>query len=883
MSARRALAPSRLRALPLLVALVTSASASAAPLAAQSPARTIVGQRTATPPRVDGRLDDAAWGAAAAASGFVQHRPRPGAPATHDAEVRVLYDDDALYVGVRNRDARPDSIVGRLARRDQAVYSDWFTVLVDSYQDRRTAFAFSVNPRGVQRDWAVVNDGQEDDGWDAVWAVATAVDAEGWTAEFRIPLSQLRFTAADVGRGWGVNFARTLARGDESSYWSPVSPEVTGLVSQFGTLAGLRGLPAPRRLELQPYTMARVTRAPGERADPFFDPTALGASVGGDLRYGIGAGLTLSATINPDFGQVEADPSQVNLTAFETFLQERRPFFAEGADIFGIGFPQLLYSRRIGARPRGRAPGDASFADVPEQTTILGAVKLTGRTSGGWSIGVLDAVTAQERARWVDTAAGREGRTAVEPRTNFLALRARRDFRGGRSAFGAIATAVDRQAGGALGALAPGAAYVAGVDGRWRFAGDRYEVAGNALGSWVSGSAAAIADVQRSSVRYFQRADADHVELDTTRTALGGAAARVTLGRVGGSLRWNLGALALTPGFDANDLGFLSQADEVRLHAYASYERFRAGRVLRGWMVDAMVADERTFDREPLAGELRVGARAQLLNYWGGYVFLHRNASALDMRALRGGPALRTPASTSGSFTLHGDPRRPVRVELDGRWAVGDAGGARSAAVGPVLSARPTTSLELAVTPTIAWNDDPAQYLRTLTVGGAPTYLVGALAQRTQSLALRLDYTFGPSLSLQLHAEPFVSAGRFGALRTVQDARAGGMRDRFRTLGAGEVTTTSDGAGTRHALDLTGDGAPDAELRDPSFVVRRFNSNAVLRWEYRPGSAVYVAWSQGRERLGGDGRLDLGRDLSSLFAAPGTNVLMVKASYWLGM
>ena len=877
MSALQALAPPRLRVLVLLLALP------AGPLAAQSPARTLVTARTSAPPRIDGRLDDAAWSQASVASGFVQHRPRPGAPATQDAEVRVLHDDDALYVAVRNRDARPDSVVGRLARRDQAVYSDWFTVLVDSYQDRRTAFAFSVNPRGVQRDWAVVDDGQEDDGWDAVWAVATAVDVEGWTAELRIPFSQLRFTAATTGRGWGINFARTLARADELSYWSPVAPDVTGLVSQFGTLAGLRDVPAPRRLELQPYTMARVTRAPGEDADPFFDATALGGAVGGDLRYGIGAGLTLSATINPDFGQVEADPSEVNLTAFETFLQERRPFFAEGADIFGIGFPQLLYSRRIGARPRGRVPGGAAFADVPEQTTILGAVKLTGRTAGGWSIGVLDAVTAREEARWVDTATDAAGRAAVEPRANFLALRARRDFRGGRSALGAIATAVNRQGGGTLGALAPGAAYVVGVDGRWRFAGDRYEVGGNLLGSWVRGSTTAIADVQRSPVRFFQRADADHVSLDTTRTALAGAAARLSLGKVGGSLRWSLGALALTPGFEPNDLGFLSQADELRAHAYLSYERFRAGRVLRSWMVDAMLAEERTFGGEPLGRELRLGARAQLLNQWGGYMFLTRTASTLDVHALRGGPALRTPAGTSGSFTLSGDPRRALRVELDGRWAVEDAGGARSAAVGPVVSVRPTAWMELALTPTLAWNRDPAQYLRTLTVDGAPTYLVGALVQRTQSLTLRLDYTFSPALSLQLHAEPFVSAGRFGALRTVRDARAGGFADRFRTLGDAEVTTIADDAGTRHALDLTGDGAPDAELRDPSFTVRRFASNAVLRWEYRPGSTIYVAWSQGRQVLGGDGRLDLGRDLSSLFGAPGTNVLMVKASYWLGM
>src|SRR5688500_4314471 len=352
-----------------------------------SRSRVLDAVRTSSPPQLDGQLRQAAWFSRPVARAFLQNRPSPGTISVQQTQVRVLYDDAAIYLGVRNVDTQPDSIVGRLARRDQAVQSDWFTVLIDSYHDRRTAFAFAVNPRGVKRDFTILGDEREDDSWDAVWEVATATDAEGWSAEYRIPLSQLRFAGGEETMVWGINFARLIARRDELSYWSAISPTETGIVSQFGELHGLRELRAPRGLEVQPYTVARATREPAQPGNPFYRSTSLESSAGADIKYGIGSGLTLSATINPDFGQVEADPSEVNLTANETRFSERRPFFVEGTEIFDTWFPQAFYPRRIGAAPRGRVTGQAHFTDIPQQTTILGAAKLVGKTSGGWSLG----------------------------------------------------------------------------------------------------------------------------------------------------------------------------------------------------------------------------------------------------------------------------------------------------------------------------------------------------------------------------------------------------------------------------------------------------------------------------------------------------------------
>jgi hypothetical protein len=876
----------------LLAALLAQLSAAPA-LAQTSPrpdsTRLISALRVAQPPAVDGLLDDPAWVAAPVASGFTQTRPHPGTPATERTEVRVLYDDRALYVGARLYDSRPDSVVGRLARRDQDVYSDGFAVGVDSYHDRRTAFVFAVNPRGVQRDLLIAEDSREDAGWDAVWEAATRTDSLGWTAELRIPLSQLRFRPG--ARSWGINFERRLARRDERSHWAPLPPDAAGVVSRYGTLTGLRDLRPPRRLEVQPYTAARVTRAPGEAGDPFHTPAEWLGSAGADLKYGLSSEFTLTATLNPDFGQVEADPSQVNLTAFESYFEEKRPFFTEGAEIFGAGWPQLFYSRRIGRAPQGRLPGGARFADAPDASTILGAAKLTGKTAGGWSIGLLEAVTAPEHARHVN-ARGEEGRTRVEPLTHYTVSRVSRDFREGRSALGGVLTATHRRLGDAEGLqFLRAAAYAGGVDGRHRFGGGSYELSGALLGSLVRGSDTAIARLQRAPGHSFHRPDAPHLGYDPGRESLGGYAARAGVGkRGGGHWRWEVYGHAFSPGFEVNDLGFHSGSDELREYAMVGYEQFRPGRLFRNWTLNLGQMAEWTFGGERRDAAADAFFRFQLTRHWGGYVWYMRRAGGLSPDALRGGPAVVWPARQMGSFSLHTDRRRPLLLRLGGAWEVEDGTGGRELSVNTSATLRAGQRMELSLRPSLARNVSAWQYVGSRAdahAGGERRYLVGRLEQTTASLTTRLDYAFTPALSLQLYAQPFLSAGDYSDFRELGDPRAAAFGERFRLLGAEELRECAGFYGVRPRREgcaATGEGAAFAyRFSSPDFNVRELRSNAVLRWEYRPGSTLFVVWSQGRSHFEPDGRFDAREGMGDLLRAPGTNVLLVKLSYWMSL
>ncbi|MEX1050106.1 MAG: DUF5916 domain-containing protein, partial [Gemmatimonadales bacterium] len=450
----------------------------------------------------------------------------------------------------------PAGIVGRLGRRDDAPHSDWLRVTIDSYLDRQTGFVFAVNPRGVQYDAQISQDLNEDRGWDAVWDVATAVDAEGWTAEMRIPLSQLRFAAGEDEQTWGLNFSRYIARLGETSYWSPLQSGGAAQISQAGDLVGLEGLQPRRRVELIPYAVGGITRAPGDAADPFYQANAPTTRVGADLRYGITSNLTLSATVNPDFGQVEADPSFVNLSGFENFFPERRGFFLEGVEIFQPTFPvfpALFHSRRIGRAPQGGAADGAEYADVPDATRIVAAGKVTGR-AGGWTIGLFDAVTAREDARWID-AAGVQGRNTVEPSTNYSVGRLARDFNGGRSSVGFLGSHTQRgmPEDGSLDFLTSSAS-MGGVDGRHRFADGRFEVSGSLIGSQVRGEAAAIDRIQRSPVHRFNRPDAGYAGYDPTATTLEGYAASGLFRTLRGNWRVRAEARLRSPGFEVNDL-----------------------------------------------------------------------------------------------------------------------------------------------------------------------------------------------------------------------------------------------------------------------------------------------------------------------------------------
>jgi hypothetical protein len=836
-------------------------------------------------PDVDGRLDEPIWEHAPVASGFVQREPDPGAAASQRTEVRILYDDQALYVAARLHDSRPDSIVGRLARRDENVYSDWFSIALDSYHDRRTAFVFATNPRGVKRDLMLYDDTREDVGWDGVWDVATHRDSLGWSAEFRIPLSQLRFSPGAGERSWGVNFSRKIARRDELAYWSPVPPDAAGLVSVFGELRGLRDLRPPRRLEVQPYSVARLTREPGTADDPYYRQNDLFGSAGADLRYGVTSDLTLTATLNPDFGQVEADPSEVNLSAFESYLEEKRPFFTEGSDIFQVGWPEIFHSRRIGRAPQGSAPDSAVFSDTPEATTILGAVKLTGKIASGWSIGVLNALTAAEDVRYVD-AAGDEHRREVEPLTNYAVARVVRDFRGGQSAVGAIFTATNRRLEDRDHVrLLRSSAYAGGLDARHRFGGGMYRITGSVLGSYIAGSDSAIARVQRASGHYFQRPDADHLQFDPGLTSLAGYMAKLGIGKIGGGhWRWSLSASATSPGFEINDLGFGLGADALYQRSMVGYEQFQPGRFFRRWTLNVGQVSEWSFGGERKDAAADAYFDYQLLNQWGGSVWYMRHIGGLTPTALRGGPALVYPGRHMGSFNLHSDRRKPLTVQVGSFWEVEDGTGSREIRPNLTVGLRPSDRVAFSLRPSVGWNRNTWQYVGARRFSGQTVYLLSRLDQTTTALTARLDYTFTPTLSLQLYAQPFGSAGEYSDFMEVKTPRGERFADRFRIFSPAEIAEKSaTNHERRYEVDVDGDHTPDFTFANPDFNVRQLRSNAVLRWEYRPGSTLFVVWSQGRTDDTVEGDFSLRNDTQRLLEAPGTHTLLVKLSYWLGM
>jgi hypothetical protein len=838
---------------------------------------------------VDGRLDDEAWRDASVATDFVVHEPQSGAPSSQRTEARVVYDRDAIYVAMRMYDMSPDSIVGQLARRDQTVHSDWAYVGVDSYFDRRTGFVFGVNPRGVKVDLMIYDDRSENVSWDAIWDVATAVDSLGWTAEFRIPLSQLRFSAESAGepRIWGVQFQRRIARSQEVSFWAPVPRDANGLVSLFGELHGIEGIRPKRNLEVLPYSVAQATRAPGDAENPFFRRTDRGFSTGADIRYGITSDLTLNATINPDFGQVEADPSVVNLSAFETFLPEKRPFFVEGANIFNFGIgvgdgdmgnESLFYSRRIGRRPQGSAPGSAPFNETPSATTILGAAKLSGRTAGGWSLGVLNAVTAPEHARYVATD-GTISETAVEPSTNYAVARMMRDFDGGRSSVGAIATATNRELDGQLAFLRT-AAYSGGVNGRRRF-GD-YELSGYMVGSHIRGDTAAIARAQRSPARYFHRPDNDHADYDPTLTSMSGWAGAAQFMKMGGG-HWRTAAIVnvRSPGFEVNDIGYQQSADQLLQVFFVGYDQFKPSARFRRWNLNVNQWAGWNFGGDRVATGGNLNGSFTLPGFWGGSGSVNREVGALDVAALRGGPALFRPGTWNVSAGFFSDQRKPVRVRLNAGVNAEDGSDAGSWRVSPSLTVRASNSAEFSLAPGYSRTDRSAQYIRRSIVQGENVYLMGGMQQTTTSLTARVNYTATPTLSLQLYAQPFISAGRYTRFMEVAEPRATGFETRFTAYSDGQLAY--DAKNRRYTVDRDANGAADFAFGDPDFSFKQMRSNAVVRWEYRPGSSLFVVWGHGRTAEDPMGDFRFRRDVSDLWSTAGSNTLLIKVSYWLGL
>ena len=807
----------------------------------------------ATAIKLDGAFTETVWEHVPAVSDFRQRDPKDGGAPTFATDVKVAYDASNLYIAIRAHDPEPDRLVGLRTRRDTDSSSDWLKVIVDSFHDRRTAFEFGVNPAGVKEDRAWSNDGNEDSGWDAVWDVAVSRDKDGWRAEFRIPFSQLRFHPSEKAV-FGFAVVRQIGRLNETDTWPHLSKSATGFVSSFGDLTGLNVSRTPKRLELVPYVVGQVNTQQAEPGNPLVSSHDQKATVGADLKYALRPGVTLTATVNPDFGQVEADPAVVNLSGFETFFSERRPFFVEGAGMFAFDLDcndgncsGLFYPRRIGRAPRGSpALADGMHARVPRQTKILGAAKLTGH-AGRFSFGAMNATTADEQA--IVANGTLRTRESVEPLSNFSVVRARREF-DNQSSVGFIATGTTRRL-NAFTDFLPDQAFTGGLDWDLRMK-KRYAIQGYLVGSSVQGNADAIRLLQESTVHSFQRPDADHVEEDLTRTSIAGSGGLVSFSKLGGSkVRFNFNTGFKSPGLDINDVGFMRRADLRSMGNWVQFRHDTPSKYLRSvrWNLNQWGNWNFGGDRLDLGGN--VNAHWVFANNWGTGMGFNANARNFDDRATRGlGPGAYYNSNLSYWGYVNSDDRKPVTASTF--FNIGsDRLGTRWVGLSPGVTMRPTSFLS--VSTGIDWNHNvqDSQWVENAADG---RYVFGRLDQTTVSLTLRVNYTITPNLSVQVYAAPFVSAGDYDRFKKLVNGRAARYEDRY---------------------------APIAYAGNPDFNYRSFRTTNVLRWEYKPGSALFVVWQQGREGVLDAGRFQFGRDFSGVFGAPSRNAFLVKWSYWI--
>jgi hypothetical protein len=839
---------------------------------------------------LDGVLSESAWAGALPVSDFTQREPREGAPATERTEVRVLYDDNALYVGARLFDSSPDSIRAQLARRDRITSSDRFIVFLDSYHDRRTGFFFGINAAGTLYDGTLYNDDWNSDTWDGVWEGKVTRDTLGWSAELRIPYSQLRFQRQKTHL-WGVNFKREIARRNEQDYLVRTPSNGSGFVSRFVDLVGIEEVSPPPRLEILPYVTTRAEYLSHEDGDPFNDGSRLGAGLGGDLKLGIGSNLTLDATVNPDFGQVEVDPAVVNLSDVETFFEERRPFFVEGANIFNYGEggandfwgfnwanPYFLYSRRIGRTPQAELPDDYDYSRVPSGSNILGAAKLSGKV-GNWSLGTLSAITSRERAEF--TLGQQRWREEVEPLTYHGVYRAQKEIEAGRHGLGFMGTLTARsfdetQLKEELSSSALGF----GLDGWTTLDKNGVWVVSGWTGlSRVAGTVERIQGLQESSVHYFQRPDADYLGVDSSSTSLFGYAGRVSLNKQKGNWMFNSAIGVVDPNFEVNDLGFQFRGDQINSHLMFGHKWTKPSRMFRSWRLNFAGFRSYNYGGDVTWTGLFLMGAFELKNFSTGEWFIAYNPSTLSDRRTRGGPLMVNQPGVEWDFFLDSDPNK--------QWIYGFGlhgnhyrrGWEESWIARAALEWKPGARISLRVEPQVERIRTSAQYVDTFddpmaTGTFGHRYVFADLDQTTVSASVRLNWIFTPRLSLEVYTQPLLSSGRYTGFKELARPRS------YEFTGYPDATPTADP--DRIVLDPDGAGGPAEahEIDDPNFSLASLRGNAVLRWEYSPGSTLFLVWTQNRSDTETIGSFRTGRALGRLFDAQADNIFMVKVSYW---
>ncbi|MFC1726447.1 DUF5916 domain-containing protein [candidate division KSB1 bacterium] len=838
------------------------------------------------PPVIDGLLNDPVWEKVEWGTDFTQRSPNDGEEPSQETAFKILYDDNNLYVFIRAHDTEPDKIATIMSRRD-GFPGDMVEINIDSHFDKQTAYSFTVSASGVKGDEAITLNGRNwDSSWDPIWYAETSIDEEGWCAELKIPLSQLRFGEKDENI-WGLQFMRHIFRKEERSNWQYIPQDAPGLVHLFGELHGIHGIKPKRQIEMLPYIVGNTQRFKKVEGNPFATGSLKDMSGGLDGKVGLTNDITMDFTINPDFGQVEADPSEVNLTAFETFFQEKRPFFIEGRNIFEyrvtngmlgtrITRDQLFYSRRIGRSPQYYPdPGENGYVDVPERTSILGAVKVSGKTKNGVSIGVIESVTADEKAEIRQ--AGQSSRESVEPQTNYFVGRLQKDFDKGNTIIGGIVTAVNRNIKNPNLNYLHKAAYTGGIDFIHYWKERTYYIGLKGMFSNVKGTKEAILRTQESSARYYQRPDADYVTLDPDRTSLSGHGGTAKFGRMGNSrINFETGITWRSPGFELNDIGYMRSADVAKQWTWVGYWITKPFSIFRNFSLNMNYWMYANFGGEIISRHQNVNFNTQFTNGWGLNGSFGHDGQTISTTVLRGGPSFLYPGQIGGSVYMYTDRRKAVRFELltYRYWGEDNSSQVKGFDFGGVY--RPNNAMTLYLYPNFTFANDKMQYISQKESNGENRYVFGEINQKTVGITIRMNYNVTPDLTIQYYGQPYISAGRYSNIKRVTDPDASKFEDRYHTFTDKEIAYDSEE--NTYYVDESSSGEPDYSINNPDFNFRQFRSNLIVRWEYSPGSTLYLVWTQGRTGYIPDGNFSFKYRIMSYYGDPNAKNLAGMAS-----
>lgn len=836
---------------------------------------------TTEKPVIDGRLDDPCWKTGQWSGDFTQWIPKEGAKPSQDTRIKILYDDKNLYVALRAFDTEPSRISRKAGRRDELT-GDMMGITFDSYHDHRTGFEFTVTAAGQKVDMILTNPMEADFNWNAVWYVKTGLEDSAWVAEYEIPLSQLRYSR-DEQQVWGLHVWRWIDRLSEESDWEVQSLSGPGMLYLFGELRGIKGLPESRRIEIMPYALGKLKTFEKVPGNPFADQGHdFMGNIGLDAKIGLSSNFTADLTVNPDFGQVESDPSVMNLTAFETFYEEKRPFFLEGKNIFSaeMGEDNLFYSRRIGQTPEHRFEqinNRDQFAQYPDNTSILSAVKISGKSAKGLAVGVLHSMTAAEKAQL--SLSGQSSQQRVTPLTSYSIGRLQQDFKEGNTVLGAMLTATNRFIEDDYLQKMNRNAFTGGVDFLHQWRDKEFFLDARLIGSSINGSEEAISRVQLSSARYFQRPDSD-TPFSPSLTRLSGHGGRVKIGKGSkGLLRYSTEIDWKSPGLELNDVGFMQMADIVHQETEISYFVTKPVSIFRTYTVGVHQNNQWDYQMNYENSSIYGFANMEFLNRWAISPSASYQTQTLDTRLLRGGPAFVLPPLWEGSVDMRSDHSKKVHFSLSGEWARAEDNHFTGTEYEASATVIPFNILKLSLSVNYSENQDNLQYVGTYATSGQTSYLLAHLNQKTLGATFRVDYNITPEVSLQYYGSPFSSTGKYSAFKEVSDPRANRYTDRFTPAG---LTRVGDHY-TPGPSDLIGVPQAPVEIPNPDFTFTQFRSNLVFRWEYRPGSQLFLVWANERTGWKNESTAYVEDAIKGLRDVFPNNIFLVKLNYWFSL